>query len=151
MSDNTDDLERAADQVAPPPGSDFEIPFVLHSDAPLERSFDKAEHWVKVGVRPNHIYLDDRNISVINFHKIMKDPLLAQAGVDRFVDFRCSLTLSETDVDAVFSSVCYYEPDSQPVYINQYDPELSSIKEVLSMVAENLFSYLKKPLLRQDL
>ena len=33
---------------------------------------------------------------------------------------------------------------------NQYDPELSSIKEVLNMVAENLFTYLKKPLLRSN-
>lgn len=151
MSDmNDDDLEKASDRVAPPPGSDYEVPFIFHSDSPLERAFDKAEHWVKSGVRPNHIFLDDRNISVINFHKIMRDPLLAQAGVERFVDFRCSLTLSETDVDAVFSSVCYYEPESEPVYINQYDPELSSIKEVLSMVADNLFSYLKKPLIRHD-
>lgn len=151
MSDiNDDDLEQSADHSAPPPGSDYEVPFIFHSDSPLERAFDKAEHWVKVGVRPKQIFLDDRNISVINFHKVMRDPLLAQAGVERYVDFRCSLTLSETDVDAVFSSVCYYEPGCEPVYINQYDPELSSIKEVLSMVADNLFSYLKKPLIRQD-
>ena len=78
----------------------------------------------------------------------MKDPLLAQAGVERMVDFRCSLTLSDTDVDAVFSSVCYYEPDSEPQYINAYDPELSSIKEVLNMVSTNLFNYLQKPLLQ---
>lgn len=150
MSDNDDFEKSSNDPLAPPPGSDYEVPFIFHSESPLERAFDKAEHWVKVGVRPNHIYLDDRNISVINFHKVMRDPLLAQAGVERFVDFRCSLTLSETDVDAVFSSVCYYEPDSEPVFINQYDPELSSIKEVLSMVADNLFNYLKKPLLRSD-
>ena len=150
MSDNADDFEKRNEPLAPPPGSDYEVPFILHSDSPLERAFDKAEHWVKVGVRPDHIFLDDRNISVINFHKIMKDPLLAQAGVERYVDFRCSLTLSETDVDAVFSSVCYYEPDCEPVFINQYDPELSSIKEVLNMVAENLFTYLKKPLLRSN-
>ena len=150
MSDNADDFEKRNEPLAPPPGSDYEVPFILHSDSPLVRAFDKAEHWVKVGVRPDHIFLDDRNISVINFHKIMKYPLLAQAGVERYVDFRCSLTLSETDVDAVFSSVCYYEPDCEPVFINQYDPELSSIKEVLNMVAENLFTYLKKPLLRSN-
>lgn len=97
MSDNTDDLEKSNDPIAPPPGSDYEVPFIFHSEAPLERAFDKAEHWVKSGVRPDHIFLDDRNISVINFHKIMRDPLLAQAGVDRFVDFRCSLTLDRTD------------------------------------------------------
>ena len=150
MSDN-DDLATSNEPITPPPGSDYEVPFIFHSDSPLERAFDKAEHWVKAGVRPNHIFLDDRNISVINFHKVMRDPLLSQAGVERYVDFRCSLTLSETDVDAVFSSVCYYEPDSEPVFINQYDPELSSIKEVLNMVADNLFAYLKKPLLRQGL
>ena len=81
----------------------------------------------------------------------MRDPLLIQAGVERFVDFRCSLTLSDTDVDAVFSSVCYYEADSEPTYINAYDPELSSIKEVLNMVSENLFNYLQKPLVHNDL
>ena len=92
MSDNTDAFEKNTDPLAPPPGSDYEVPFIFHSDSPLERAFDKAEHWVKMGVRPNHIFLDDRNISVINFHRIMRDPLLAQAGVERFVDFRCSLT-----------------------------------------------------------
>ena len=53
-------------------------------------------------------------------------------------------------LDAVFSSVCYYEPGAEPTYINAYDPELSSIKEVLNMVSNNLFSYLQKPLLQQD-
>lgn len=152
MSDDMEDFDKRErdEPLAPPPGLDYEVPFIMHSEASLERAFDKAEHWVKAGVRPDHIFLDDRNMSAINFHKVMRDPLLAQAGVERYVDFRCSLTLSETDVDAVFSSVCYYEPDCEPVYINQYDPELSSIKEVLGMVADNLFNYLKKPLVRQD-
>lgn len=115
-----------------------------------QRAFDKADHWVKNGVKPNQIFLDDRSMGVINFRKEMRDPLLIQAGVERLIDFRCSLTLSDTDVDAVFSSVCYYEPGAEPTYINAYDPELSSIKEVLNMVSNNLFSYLQKPLLQQD-
>lgn len=149
MSDNIeDDAGRDEENMAPPPGSDYEVAFTYHSDTQLERAYDKSVHWVKAGVHPQKIFLEDRSMGVINFRKIMKDPLLAQAGVERMVDFRCSLTLSDTDVDAVFSSVCYYEPDSEPQYINAYDPELSSIKEVLNMVSTNLFNYLQKPLLQ---
>ena len=143
MSDyENDDVQKSGEKVAPPPGSDYEVAFTYHSD--------KADHWVKNGVKPNQIFLDDRSMGVINFRKEMRDPLLIQAGVERLIDFRCSLTLSDTDVDAVFSSVCYYEPGAEPTYINAYDPELSSIKEVLNMVSNNLFSYLQKPLLQQD-
>ncbi len=150
MSENDiDSIERDDDSMSPPPGSDYEVAFSYHSENQLERAYDKAEHWVKFGVRPRRIFLEDRSMSVINFRKIMRDPLLIQAGVERFIDFRCSLTLSDTDVDAVFSSVCYYESDSEPTYINAYDPELSSIKEVLNMVSQNLFNYLQKPLLRR--
>ena len=153
MSDfeNDDVQQKSSERLAPPPGSDYEVAFTCHSDTQFERAYDKAEHWVKFGVRPNQIFLDDRSMGVINFRKEMKDPLLIQAGVERMIDFRCSLTLSDTDVDAVFSSVCYYEPDSEPTYINAYDPELSSIKEVLNIVSQNLFEYLKKPLLQQGL
>ena len=150
MSDFENENEKD-ESMAPPPGSDYEVAFSYHSESMLERAYDKAEHWVKEGVRPKKIFLEDRSMGVINFRKIMRDPLLIQAGVERFVDFRCSLTLSDTDVDAVFSSVCYYEADSEPTYINAYDPELSSIKEVLNMVSENLFNYLQKPLVRNDL
>ena len=150
MSDFENEVEKD-DNMAPPPGSDYEVAFSYHSDNMLERAYDKAEHWVKEGVRPKKIFLEDRSMGVINFRKVMRDPLLIQAGVERFVDFRCSLTLSDTDVDAVFSSVCYYEPDSEPTYINAYDPELNSIKEVLNMVSENLFKYLQKPLVRNNL
>ncbi|HAR79590.1 MAG TPA: hypothetical protein DCR21_02050 [Succinivibrionaceae bacterium] len=138
------------ENMSPPPGSDYEVAFTHHSDTQLERAYDKACHWVKSGVRPNRIFLEDRSMGVINFRKIMRDPLLIQAGVERMVDFRCSLTLSDTDVDAVFSSVCYYEEGSEPAYINAYDPELSSIKEVLNMVSTNLFNYLQKPLVHSD-
>ena len=131
-----------------PPGSDYEVPFSYHSDTQLERAYDKADHWVKAGVRPDRIFLENRSMGVINFRKTMRDPLLIKAGIERTIDFRCSLTLSDTDVDAVFSSVCYYEADSEPTYINAYDPELNSIREVLSMVGQNLFSYLQKPLLK---
>ena len=151
MSDyNNDDVQKKGEKVAPPPGSDYEVAFTYHSEAQLERSYDKAEHWVKNGVKPNQIFLDDRSMGVINFRKEMRDPLLIQAGVERMIDFRCSLTLSDTDVDAVFSSVCYYEPGCESTYINAYDPELSSIKEVLNMVSTNLFNYLQKPLVQQD-
>ncbi|MCR5536303.1 MAG: hypothetical protein K6F05_02710 [Succinivibrio sp.] len=152
MSDlENDELAKGEENLAPPPGSDYEVAFTYHSDTQLERAYDKAEHWVKAGVRPNKIFLEDRSMGVINFHKVMRDPLLIEAGVERMVDFRCSLTLSDTDVDAVFSSVCYYEQGSEPSYINAYDPELSSIKEVLNMVSNNLFVYLQKPLIRSDL
>lgn len=150
MSDNANDIEdddKDEGSVAPP-GSDYEVAFSYHSDTQLERAYDKADHWVKAGVRPDRIFLENRSMGVINFRKIMRDPLLIQAGVERSIDFRCSLTLSDTDVDAVFSSVCYYEPDSEPTYINAYDPELNSIKEVLGMVGQNLFAYLQKPLLK---
>ena len=151
MSDiENEEIQESGEKLAPPPGSDYEVPYTFHSEAPLERSYDKAEHWVKVGVRPKQIYLDDGKLGVINFRKEMRDPLLIKAGIDRTIDFRCSLTLSATDVDIVFSSVCYYEPGAEPTYINAYDPELSSIKEVLSMVSNNLFAYLQKPLLQQD-
>ncbi len=151
MSDyENDDVQKSDEKVSHPPVSDYEVAFTYHSDNQLERSFDKADHWVKNGVKPNQIFLDDRSMGVINFRKEMRDPLLIQAGVERLIDFRCSLTLSDTDVDAVFSSVCYYEPGAEPTYINAYDPELSSIKEVLNMVSNNLFSYLQKPLLQQD-
>lgn len=151
MSDNNNEFEGKEEvAVAPPPGSDYEVAFSYHSDVALERAYDKAEHWMKAGVHPDRILLEDRNMSVINFRKVMRDPILIQAGVERFIDFRCSLTLSDTDVDAVFSSVCYYETDSEPTYINAYDPELNSIKEVLSLVGENLFKYLQKPLLKNN-
>ena len=151
MADMNDEGQARDDEVlAPPPGSDYEVAFTYHSENPLERAYDKAVHWVKVGVNPKKIFLEDRSMGVINFRKIMKDPLLIQAGVERYIDFRCSLTLSDTDVDAVFSSVCYYEPDCEPSYINAYDPELSSIKDVLNMVSTNLFTYLQKPLLHAD-
>lgn len=151
MSDDNDDVVKNEEAVTSTPmGSEYEITFSFHSDNDLERSFDKAEHWVKSGVKPDHIYLDDRKLRVINFKKTMRDPLLIQAGVERFIDFRCSLTISDTDVDAVFSSVCYFESDSDPTYINAYDPELSSIKEVLNMVSSNLFAYLQKPLLKVE-
>ena len=151
MSDiENDAIAKKDENLAPPPGSDYEVAFTLHSDSQLERAYDKAEHWVKSGVRPDKIFLEDRSMGVINFRKVMRDPLLIQAGVERLIDFRCSLTLSYTDVDAVFSSVCYYEPNTEPAYINQYDPELSSIKEVLNMVSNNLFNYLRKPLLISD-
>ena len=151
MSDiENDAIAKKDENLAPPPGSDYEGAFTLHSDSQLERAYDKAEHWVKSGVRPDKIFLEDRSMGVINFRKVMRDPLLIQAGVERLIDFRCSLTLSDTDVDAVFSSVCYYEPNTEPAYINQYDPELSSIKEVLNMVSNNLFNYLRKPLLISD-
>jgi hypothetical protein len=132
------------------PSNDYEVAFTYHFDDNLERAYDKAYHWVRSGVRPDTIFLEDRAMGVINFHKEMKDPLLIQAGVERYVDFRCSLTLSDTDVDAVFSSVNYYEPGAEPTYINAYDPELSSIKEVLNMVSNNLFAYLRKPLVSRD-
>ncbi len=152
MSDlENDELEKNSDTLSPPLGSDFEVPFTYHSETQLERAYDKAEHWVKAGVRPNTIFLEDRSMGVINFHKVMRDPLLIEAGVERMIDFRCSLTLSDTDVDAVFSSVCYYEQGAEPSYINPYDPELNSIKEVLNMVSNNLFVYLQKPLIRTDL
>lgn len=151
MSDiENDDIAKNEDNLAPPPGSDYEVAFTYHSDTQLERAYDKADHWVKAGVRPNKIFLEDRSMGVINFRKVMKDPLLIEAGVERMVDFRCSLTLSDTDVDAVFSSVCYYENGTEPTYINAYDPELSSIKEVLNIVSNNLFAYLQKPLMHVD-
>lgn len=151
MADMNDEGMAKDDEVmAPPPGSDYEVAFTYHSETQLERAYDKAAHWVKAGVRPQKIFLEDRSMGVINFRKVMKDPLLIQAGVERLIDFRCSLTLSDTDVDAVYSSVCYYEPDSEPAYINAYDPELSSIKEVLNMVSNNLFGYLQKPLLHPE-
>ncbi|MBO6258560.1 MAG: hypothetical protein J6M93_04415 [Succinivibrio sp.] len=151
MSDiENDDIAKNEDNLAPPPGSDYEVAFTYHSDTQLERAYDKADHWVKAGVRPNKIFLEDRSMGVINFRKVMKDPLLIEAGVERMVDFRCSLTLSDTDVDAVFSSVCYYESGTEPTYINAYDPELNSIKEVLNMVSNNLFTYLQKPLMHAD-
>ena len=149
MSDFTDEVEKNDDNLAPPPGSDYEVAFSYHSESQLERAYDKAEHWVKAGVKPQRIFLEDRSISVINYRKVMRDPILIQAGVTRYIDFRCSLTLSDTDVDAVFSSVCYYDSEDQdPVYINAYDPELGSIKEVLGKVSQNLFDYLQKPLLQ---
>lgn len=147
MADFDDKIEKD-ENMAPPPGSDYEVAFSYHSDTQLERAYDKAEHWVMAGVHPDKVFLDDRSMSVINFRKVMRDPILIQAGVTRYIDFRCSLTLSDTDVDAVFSSVCYYDSDSRPEYINAYDPELSSIKEVLGMVSKNLFDYLQKPLLK---
>ena len=151
MSDyNDDEIQKDGEKLAPPPGSDYEVAFTYHSETQLERSYDKAHHWVISGVRPNQIFLDDRSMGVINFRKEMKDPLLIQAGVERLIDLRCSLTLSDTDVDAVFSSVSYYEPGCEPTYINAYDPELSSIKEVLNMVSNNLFAYLQKPLVQAD-
>lgn len=149
MSDFEDSAENAAEGLAPPPGSEYEIALSYHSESQLESAYEKADHWVKKGVRPNSIFLEDRNMGVINFRKVMRDPILIQAGVERFVDFRCSLTLSDTDVDAVFSSVCYYENGSEPVYINAYDPELNSIKEVLTLVGQSLFTYLQKPLIRE--
>lgn len=149
MSEYDNDLDSGEEGMAPPPGSEYEVVFSYHSETQLERAYDKAEHWVKAGVRPEKLILCDRNLSVINFRKVMRDPILIQAGVTRYIDFRCSLTLSDTDVDAVFSSVCYYDADSQdPVYINAYDPELGSIKEVLNLVSQNLFTYLQKPLIR---
>ncbi len=149
MSDFDNENEKGEETMAPPLGSDYEVPFSYHSPNQLERAYDKAEHWVKAGVRPNRIFLEDRSMSVINFRKVMRDPLLIQAGVTRYIDFRCSLTLSDTGVDAVFSSVCYYDSeDQEPTYINAYDPELNSIKEVLSKVSQNLFDYLQKPLLQ---
>lgn len=138
-----------AELMAAPEGGDFEVLCSFHSDTQLERAFYKASHWVKVGVRPMRIFLEDQSMGVINFRKTMRDPILAEAGVERTVDFRCSLTLSDRDVDVVFSSVCYYEKGADPVYINAYDPELSSIKEVLNLVSQNLFNYLQKPLLSQ--
>lgn len=151
MSDmENEDLDRTEENLAPPPGSDYEVPFTCHSETSLERAYDKASHWVKVGVRPNRIFLEDRSMGVINFRKVMRDPILIQAGVERMIDFRCSLTLSDTDVDAVFSSVCYYETGYEPTYINAYDPELGSIREVLKMVCDNLFAYLQKPLLHPE-
>ena len=152
MSDNMQENENGSEDlsITPSSGSDYEVAFSYHSDTVLERAYDKAEHWMKAGVKPNKILLEDRNMSVINFRKVMRDPILIQAGVERFIDFRCSLTLSDTDVDAVFSSVCYYEEGCEPTYINAYDPELNSIKDVLSKVGENLFNYLKKPLLANN-
>ncbi|MBQ9274369.1 MAG: hypothetical protein IJ228_06090 [Succinivibrio sp.] len=150
MSDIENDEIEKGDDLTPPPGSDYEVAFTHHSETQLERAFDKALHWVKVGVRPDRIFLEDHSMGVINFRKVMRDPILIQAGVERMIDFRCSLTLSDTDVDAVFSSVCYYETGSEPTYINAYDPELSSIKEVLNMVGNNLFAYLQKPLLNRE-
>lgn len=152
MADMNDEgVAKENEVMAPPPGSDYEVAFTHHSENPLERAYDKAVHWVKAGVRPQKIFLEDRSMGVINFRKVMKDPLLLQAGVERMIDFRCSLTLSDTDVDAVFSSVCYYDPDApEPSYINAYDPELGSIKDVLNMVSMNLFSYLQKPLVRPE-
>ncbi|MBW7569686.1 MAG: hypothetical protein U0O25_05465 [Succinivibrio sp.] len=151
MSDyENSDVQKSDEKLAPPPGSDYEVAFTYHSDNQLERAYDKAEHWVRCGVKPNQVFLDDRSMGVINFRKEMRDPLLIQAGVERLIDFRCSLTLSDTDVDAVFSSVSYYEPGCEPTYINAYDPELSSIREVLNMVSNNLFNYLQKPLVQTD-
>lgn len=147
MADNENLNEEG---VLAPLGSDYELPFSHHFETPIERAYDKALHWVKVGVRPQHLFLEDSKMSVINFQKIMKDPLLAQAGIVRYIDFRCSLTLSNNDVDAVFSSVCYYEEDSEPTYVNAYDPEVNSIKEVLEMVSNNLFAYLQKPLVHNE-
>ncbi len=149
MSDFESDLDNGDTSLAPPPGSEYEVAFSYHSETQIERAYDKAEHWVKAGVRPDKLILCNRSMSVINFRKVMRDPILIQAGVTRYIDFRCSLTLSDTDVDAVFSSVCYYDSeDKDPVYINAYDPELGSIKEVLNLVSQNLFNYLQKPLLR---
>ncbi|HIV15401.1 MAG TPA: hypothetical protein IAB18_05760 [Candidatus Avisuccinivibrio pullicola] len=147
IDDGLDDKNEVS--MAPPPGSDYEVAFSHHSEGPLESPFEKAAHWMSVGVRPDQVFLTDERMGVINFRKVMRDPLLIQAGVERFIDFRCSLTLSDTDVDAVFSSVCYYEKDGEPAYINAYDPELSSIRDVLSMVSNNLFEYLQKPLLHR--
>ena len=144
------DVQKSDEKLAPPPGSDYEVAFTYHSDNQLERAYDKAEPGVRCGVKPNQVFLDDRSMGVINFRKEMRDPLLIQAGVERLIDFRCSLTLSDTDVDAVFSSVSYYEPGCEPTYINAYDPELSSIREVLNMVSNNLFNYLQKPLVQID-
>lgn len=146
-----DEMAKDDEQLTPPPGSDYEVPFSYHSDLQLERAYDKAAHWVKAGVRPNQIFMENRSMGVINFRKVMRDPLLIQAaGVERMIDFRCSLTLSETDVDVVFSSVCYYEAGGEPKYIDAYDPELGSIKEVLNMVSNNLFQYLQKPLIHVE-
>ena len=46
MSDFENENEKD-DNMAPPPGSDYEVAFSYHSESMLERAYDKAEHWVK--------------------------------------------------------------------------------------------------------
>ena len=55
MSDFENENEKD-DNMAPPPGSDYEVAFSYHSESMLERAYDKAEHWVKEGVRPKKIF-----------------------------------------------------------------------------------------------
>ena len=67
MSDFTDEVEKNDDNLAPPPGSDYEVAFSYHSESQLERAYDKAEHWVKAGVKPQRIFrhlLDDHLINL---------------------------------------------------------------------------------------
>ena len=61
MSDiENSESSKKEENLAPPPGSDYEVAFTLHSDTQLERAYDKAEHWVKSGVHPDRIFLEDK-------------------------------------------------------------------------------------------
>ena len=47
MSDiENEEIQESGEKLAPPPGSDYEVPYTFHSETPLERSYDKADHWV---------------------------------------------------------------------------------------------------------
>ena len=108
MSDiENEEIQESGEKLAPPPGSDYEVPYTFHSETPLERSYDKADHWVKVGVRPNQIYLDDGKLGVINFRKEMRDPLLIKAGIVLDVLLPCLqlMWISYSQVCAITSQV----------------------------------------------
>ena len=55
---------------------------------PLRACYDKVlAALVKSGVHPDKIFLEDRSMAHRTFRKVMRDPLLIQAGVERMIDF----------------------------------------------------------------
>lgn len=147
--DLTDPIDDVDEGLA---AEEFEIE--LHRRSPkgdvFLQIFPRTRYWLRVAVRPEEIIREDKEDLVFVFVKKMRDPVYEkQEGGIRYIKFRCSIALSELEIEMCFSHVeiSYVDPEGNITESEQvFDktPEADSVKEVFEQVINHLSAYLTK-------
>jgi hypothetical protein len=131
---------------------EFEIE--LHRRSPkgdvFLQIFPRTRYWIRYAVRPEEIIREDKEDSVFVFVKQMKDPnFISDDGSTRHIKYRCSIALSELEVEMSFSHLELYYADaegnlSEAETILEDTKEAAEVKVVFDKVIDHLSAYLSK-------
>ncbi len=147
------DLENIDDQVCDDVANDdFEV--VLSRRAPkgdvFIQVFARTRHWIRAAVRPEEIIREDKDDMVFSFVKRMKDPAFNPEDGVRYIKFRCTVALSELEIEMSFTHVeLFYQDVNGDLGIgtplSENAKECSEVKSAFEKVIINLANYLSKP------